>query len=226
MCIDPATALAVGQAGVGAASSIATHQAEKSRATYSNRVKLLNYNREVDNWQFNEMINRTIFSNEALENDRIQDNLYTDMLDTWMDLDFEHSKLEAETSQGIEEAIRKMYQNDYAGTQTGRTAARLAGKSAKALGFHKVGLLRELMFSKEETQRQKERALQDRDKKAIDSWTQYGRYAPIPTRAPSKELMEATLDRGPSGTALGLNLLNTGLGLAPDLFPKTFGGEG
>ena len=220
MC-DPVV-LALGQAGVGAASSIATHQAEKSKAAMSNRVKLSNYNREVDNWQFNEMINRTIFSNETLENDRIQDNLYTDMLDTWMDLDFEHSKLEAETSQGIEEAIRKMYQNDYAGTQTGRTAARLAGKSAKALGFHKVGLLRELMFSKEETQRQKERALQDRDKKAIDSWTQYGRYAPIPTRAPSKELMEATLDRGPSGIGLGLSLANTALGAAPDIWPQTF----
>tara|TARA_Y100000817_G_scaffold112564_1_gene88127 strand:+ start:8123 stop:8776 length:654 start_codon:yes stop_codon:yes gene_type:complete len=217
--------LAIGQAGVSAVGSIATHQSAKSAAAQANRAKLLNYNRDVDNWQFNEMINRTIFSNEALENDRIQDNLYTDMLDTWMDLDFEHSKLEGETSQGIEEAIRKMYQNDYAGTQTGRTAARIAGKSAKALGFAKVGLLRELMFSKKETQLQKDQALEKQKQDSIKSWTELGRFTPIPERAPSKAAMEAGLDHGPSGLALGANLLNTGLGLAPDLFPKTFGGE-
>ena len=217
-----ATALAVTQAGVGAAGSIATHQAEKSKAAQANRAKLLNYNREVDNWKFNEMVNANIFSNEALENDRIQDNLYTDMLDTWMDLDFEHSKLEGETSQGIEEAIRKMYQNDYAGTQTGRTASRIAGQSAKALGFAKVGLLRELMFSKKETQLQRDQALKKQEQESIKWWTELGRFTPIPTRAPSKAAMEAGLDRGPSGWALGANLLNTGLGLAPDLFPVTF----
>ena len=34
-----------------------------------------------------------------------------------------------------------MYENDYAGTQTGRTAARLAGKSARELGQYKSEVL-------------------------------------------------------------------------------------
>ena len=44
-----------------------------------------------------------------------------------------------------------MYENEYAGTQTGATAARLAGKSAKKLGQKKSEILHNLMMSKEET---------------------------------------------------------------------------
>ena len=40
-----------------------------------------------------------------------------------------------------------MYENEYAGTQTGRTAARLAGKSAKKLGQQKSEILHNLMMS-------------------------------------------------------------------------------
>ena len=71
-----------------------------------------------------------------------------------------------------------MYENEYAGTQTGATAARLAGKSAKELGQEKSEILHNLMLSKEEAAVSKDIQTEEARSKSRDLYEQI-RFAPI-----------------------------------------------
>ena len=94
-----------------------------------------------------------------------------------------------------------MYENEYAGTQTGRTAGRLAAKSARKMGFEKSRVLSEMMMEKKQTMVADERA---ENKAKWDSWDTYEtiRYAPIHGHAPPPPMM--TPMPSPIGMLLGV----------------------
>ena len=79
------------------------------------------------------MFDRAQYRNDIQLEDIKQDDVYRAMMDQWTEADAKLNRLFAQSDQKIEKAVIKMYENEYAGTQTGRTAARLAGKSAKKL---------------------------------------------------------------------------------------------
>ena len=94
-----------------------------------------------------------------------------------------------------------MYENEYAGTQTGRTAARLAGKSAKKLGQQKSEILHNLMLSKEEAAVSKDIQTEEARSKSRDLYEQI-RFAPIHGPTPMAPEMEPK--KSSAGLILGL----------------------
>ena len=100
-----------------------------------------------------------------------------------------------------------MYENEYAGTQTGRTAARLAGKSAKKLGQEKSEILHNLMMSKEEAIVSKEIQTEEARSKSRDLYEQI-RFAPIHGPTP----MQPELEPKKSSAGLILGLVGTAAG--------------
>ena len=96
------------------------------------------------------MFDNAQYRNDISVVDIQQDQLYTAMVDQWTQEDVKLNKLFAQTDYKIEEGLIEMYENEYAGTGTGATAARLAGKSAKKFGQKKSQLLHSLMMSEEE----------------------------------------------------------------------------
>ena len=97
-----------------------------------------------------------------------------------------------------------MYENEYAGTQTGATAARRAGKSAKKLGQQKSEILHNLMMSKEEAAVSKDIQYEQAKEKSRDLYENI-RFAPIHGPTP----MAPELEPKKSSASLILGLGST-----------------
>ena len=185
MC-EPATIGAV--AGVGQA--LAGHQAAVAGVNYRNKAKLKNFERQNVQYLTDAMLDNAQYKQDQLREDREQDQIYRNMINQWRANDRELDKIFAKGSFKMEQAIREMHQNDYAGTQTGATAARLAGKSTKEMGFKKAEYVHEMLMA-EKTKVDKDETI--RDHSQWDSWDMYEkvRYAPIHGHAPVAPLLEA-----------------------------------
>ena len=128
------------------------------------------------------------------------------MVDQWTQQDVKLNQLFADADMKLEESVREMYQNEYAGTQTGATAARLAGKSAKELGQKKSQILHKLMMSEEESIISKDMSKEQSAAKSRDTYETV-RFAPIHGPTP----MAPELEAKPSSASLLLGLGQTGL---------------
>ena len=203
------------------AGQIAGHNAESQAVEGRNRAKLYG-------WQQNEKIRYTEaimdnaeYLNDISEADGEGDRTYQAMMDQWTQEDFTLKKLFAEGDQEVEKAIIEMYENDYAGSQTGKTAMRLAGKSAMKAGQRKSEIMNKLMFAKEETTLKKEAIGK---KGSDDMWRLHEKimFAPThkgPTPPPIYEQgpSSAGLLVGLAGSAIG-GIQSAGANTAPDIW--------
>ena len=157
---------------------VAEHQAQNQAIAGRNRAKLRNFEEQNRLYDREVMLDRAQYRNDIQLEDIKQDDVYKAMVNQWTQEDQKLNRLFAESDQKIEKAVRKMYENEYAGTQTGRTAARLAGQSAKKLGQQKSEILHNLMMSKEEAAVSKDIQTEEARSKSRDLYEQI-RFAPI-----------------------------------------------
>ena len=181
-------------AAIGAISSVgsalAGYQAEVAGVNYRNKAKLKNFERQNVQYLTDAMLDNAQYKQDQLQEDSEQDRIYQGMINQWRQNDQELDKIFAKGSFKMEQAIREMHQNDYAGTQTGATAARLAAKSTKEMGFKKAEYVHDMFMAEKSKELSDDRA---RDKAQWDSWDMYEkvRYAPIHGHAPVAPLLEA-----------------------------------
>ena len=168
---------------------IAGHQAENQAIAGRNRAKLRNFEEQNRLYDREVMLDRAQYRNDMALEDIKQDDVYKAMVGQWTQEDQKLNRLFAESDQKIEKAVRSMYENEYAGTQTGRTAARLAGKSAKKLGQEKSNILHNLMMSKEESMVSKDIQAEEARSKSRDLYENI-RFAPIHGPTPMAPEME------------------------------------
>jgi len=157
---------------------VAGHQAENQAIAGRNRAKLRKFEEQNRLYDREVMLDRAQYRNDIQLEDIKQDDVYRAMVNQWTEEDQKLNRLFAESDQKIEKAVIEMYENEYAGTQTGRTAARLAGKSAKKLGQQKSEILHNLMLSKEEAAVSKDIQYEQAKEKSRDLYEQI-RFAPI-----------------------------------------------
>tara|TARA_R100000329_G_scaffold109251_1_gene89726 strand:+ start:62 stop:709 length:648 start_codon:yes stop_codon:yes gene_type:complete len=183
------------------ASQVAEHQAQNQAIAGRNRAKLRNFEEDNRLYDREVMLDRAQYRNDMILEDIQQDDVYKAMIDQWTEQDVKLNQLFADADMEIEEKIREMYANEYAGTGTGATAARLAGKSAKELGFAKSKILHNLMMSEEEALISKDSS---KRRAQVDSNKFYEevRFAPIHGVTPVAPELEAK--KSPLGLMLGL----------------------
>ena len=186
---------------------VAGHQAENQAIAGRNRAKLRNFEEQNRLYDREVMLDRAQYRNDIQLEDIKQDDVYRAMVDQWTQEDQKLNRLFAESDQKIEKAVIEMYENEYAGTQTGRTAARLAGKSAMKLGQEKSSILHNLMLSTEEAAISKDIQTEAAKSKSRDLYENI-RFAPIHGPTPMAPELEpkkssAKLILGLAGTAAG-----------------------
>ena len=194
---------------------VAEHQAANQAIARGNRAKLREFEERNRLYDREVMFDRAQYRNDMQLEDIQQDDIYRAMVDQWTQEDQKLDRLFAEGDQKIEKAIIKMYENDYAGTQTGRTAGRLAAKSAKKLGQEKSEILHSLMMSKEEAKVSKEISQRQATEKSRDLYEQV-RFAPIHGPTP----MAPELEPPKSSASLLLGLGQTAIGGFQDFNSK------
>ena len=219
MC-EPVTLATTALAGAG---QVMAHQAEGQAVAGRNRAKLRNFEEQNRLYDREVMMDRNIYRNDMLLGDIKQDDIYRSMVDQWTQQDIKLNQLFANADMKLEESVREMYQNEYAGTGTGATAARLAGQSAKELGFKKAAILHKLMMADEEVTFMKDMSTEDAKTKSRNTYEAV-RFAPIHGPTPLAPELEAK----PSSASLLLGLAGTAIGGyqdfkatdAPNMFSK------
>ena len=189
------------------AGQVQQHNAAAAGVRSRNRAKLRNFDEQNRQYDREVLLDNAKWKNDVQVQDVEQDQVYAAMVNQWTERDLQLDKLFAEGDQKIENAIIEMYENDYAGTQTGATAARLAGKSAKKLGQYKSQVLHNLMMAKDETQMRKDHIRTEAQSK---SWGLYEkiRFSPVHGHTPLAPELEAQ----PSKAGLVLGLAKSALG--------------
>ena len=202
MC-DPVSG---GMFALQAAGQIGQHQAQGKAVSYRNRAKLRNFDERNNQYLREVPLNNAKGKNEVQLQEVEQDQVYRAMVDQWVEQDQQLDKLFAEADHALQDQVVKMYENEYAGTQTGRTAGRLAGKSAQKLGFAKAKDLSRLMLATQEVDLNKESL---RNKATYDSNKLFEkvRFAPIHGHTPVAPELEAK----PSTSSLILGLAGSAL---------------
>jgi len=200
--------------GLSIIGQVAEHQAGNQAIAGKNRAKLRNFEEKNRLYDREVMLDRAQYRNDIQLEDIKQDDVYRAMVDQWTQEDQKLNRLFAESDQKIEKAVIEMYENEYAGTQTGRTAARLAGKSAKKLGQQKSEILHNLMMSKEESIVSKDMKTEDARSKSRDLYEQI-RFAPIHGPTP----MAPELEPKKSSASLLLGIGTTVAGSTWDKLP-------
>ena len=203
MC-EPVTMIST---GLSMAGQVAGHQAESNAVAGRNRAKLRNFEEQNRLYDREVMLDRAEYRNDMQLEDIKQDDVYRAMVDQWTQQDVKLNQLFADADMKLEESVREMYQNEYAGTQTGATAARLAGKSAKELGQKKSQILHKLMMSEEESIISKDMSKEQASVKSRDTYEAV-RFAPIHGPTP----MAPELEAKPSSASLLLGLAGTAVG--------------
>ena len=188
-------------------SQVAAQGAENNAIAGRNRAKLRNFEEQNRLYDREGMLDRAQYRNDIALEDVKQDDIYRAMVDQWTQQDVKLNQLFADADMKLEESVRKMYQNEYAGTQTGATAARLAGKSAKEMGQEKSQILHKLMMAEEETTISKDISREEGAGKSRDAYEAI-RFAPIHGPTP----MAPELEAKPSSASLLLGLAGTAVG--------------
>ena len=198
--------VSIATAAISGAQQIAGHQAAVGAARDSNNAKVKNFHRQNQEYKVTANLDNVKYLNDVIDQDQDQDRTYQAMLDQWSDTDAQLKKLFATQDFAMEDAIIEMHEGSYAGTQTGATAARLAGKSAMEAGRKKARAIHSKMFAVDEANRQKEKTHRAAQHDSNVLFRDVA-FAPVHGFAPAAPELEA----GPSKAGLILGLAGTGL---------------
>ena len=197
---------AIATAASGIASAVGTQAAAEQATSAKNRAKLKNHERNNQQYLTDVMLNNAIWKNDVQIADVQFDQTYTSMIDQWVQQDKQLDKIFSAGHYKIEKSIRKMYENDYAGTMTGNTAARLASKSVKDMGFETAETLHGLMFDEEEAMLKQDITKGEADRKQWDIYDKI-RFQPIHGHAPPPPIMEAPPSRAGMFLQMGASVV-------------------
>jgi len=196
----------MGMFALNAVGQIGQHQAQKSAVKQRNRARLRNFDAANQNYLNEVKLDNAEWKNNVQVQEIEQDKVYQAMVDQWSQQDAQLDKLFAESDFELQDRLVKMYETSYAGTQTGATAGRLAGKSAKKFGMEKAKLLSNMMLARKEVDINKNII---RNKSSSDSNALFEkiRFSPIHGHTPLAPELEAK----PSSAGLILGLATSAL---------------
>ena len=180
---------------------VAEHNAANNAIAGRNRAKLRNFEEQNRQYDREVMFDRAQYRNDIINGDIDYDTIHRSMVDQWTQQDQQLKELFAENDHEMERALIEMYENEYAGTQTGRTAARLAGKSAVKMGQERSRGLHNLMMAEEKAITAKDISRSEAEAKTRSTYEQI-RFAPVHGLTPLAPEMEPK--KSSAGLILGL----------------------
>ena len=203
---------------------IGSHNAQSSAVKARNRAKLRNFDLQNEQYLTEVMLDNNKYKNDVQVQEIEQDQVYQSMVDQWSQYDQQLDSMFADADFTLQNKIVEMYEKSYAGEQSGKTAGRLAGASAKKLGFQKAEILSKLMLAQDDVALKKDIVRSDAASKANKLYENV-RFAPIHGPTP----MAPELEAKPSKAGLIVGLATSALGsygMSKMLKPPPIGGGG
>ena len=192
--------------GLNMMSQVAGHQAESAAVSHRNAGALKAHQRAQEEYNVKAQLDNVQYLNDVQEQDVQQDRTYQAMMDQWSSDDLQLKNIFAKNDFEIEDAIIAMHEGGYAGTQTGKTAGRLAAKSAKEAGYRKSRAIHNKMMAQRETNMRKGQAFKEASDRSRDLHMDVA-FAPVHGARPAAPHLE----QQPSKAGLFLGLAKSGL---------------
>jgi len=183
------------------AQQIAASSAEDQAVDARNRGKLAAHARANKEYDVQANLDNVQYLNQVQEQEHQQDVTYQAMMDQWSSDDQELKGLFAREDFAIEDAIIAMHEGSYAGSQTGATAARLAGASARKAGMAKARSLHTKMMAVDKVNLSKEQSGKRARDKSHDLFMDVA-FGPVHGFRPAAPALESKKSK--AGLLLGL----------------------
>ena len=196
------------QFGFSAITQVGGFMAQQQAVNARNRARLLNFNEENKRYYRDTILNNVRWKNGLLDAEIAYDNLFQKAYESWRIQDLEIEQARDKHTNNTIDALTELARKEYAGTQTGVTASRLANEGARQVGRALTKSSRELMMAKDKASLQKEIITMDanRRRRSIfqDTWR-----SPVPGHTPTAPALEGGPSVGLLLAGLGVSALGT-----------------
>jgi len=203
MC-NPAAA----QFGFSAATSVGGFMAQQQGVNYRNRARLLNFREENKRYYRETILNNVRWKNGLQDAEIAYDNIFQQAAESWRQQDLAVEEAKNQHVDNTIQALTELYRKEYAGTQTGVTASRIANEGARQVGFSLTKSMRQLMMAKDKSSLQKEIVTADANRRRRkifqDTWR-----SPVPGFTPRAPELESGPSVGLLAAQLGFAALGT-----------------
>ena len=186
---------------VNTAGAIGQHQSQKAAVNARNRAKLANFDAENSAYLRDVTLGNASYRDKVVQQEVQLDNIFKGASEKWQEQDMLMEEVYTKHAFNVQDIIIGKAKASYAGTQTGRTAARLAAEPGRQAGFAMAKSVRDVVLNSKKVQLNKEIIANDADRRSRAQWEQV-RQAPVPGHTPVAPQLEA----GPGIGGLLLNI--------------------
>jgi len=186
---------------------------QRAAAKARNRARLLNFRQDNIAYYNDAILSDVQWKNQQLDTQIAYDNIFQQMSELWRQQDLAIEQAQDKHANYNVEALQELYRKEYAGTQTGVTATRLANEGLRKVGMALTKSQRELMMAKDKSILQKEIIRNDANRRRRAAFQKTWR-SPVHGFTPRPP----TLEGMPSPLGMMLGIASSAVG--------TFGGGG
>ena len=199
---------AVAKFGLQAAGQVGSYMSQRAAVRARNRARLQNFREENIAYYNDTILNNVKWKNDLQDTEIAYDNIFKQSVDAWRQQDLAVQEAEAKHANFNLEALQELYRKEYAGTQTGVTATRLANEGTRKVGIALAKSARETMMAKDKASLQKDIIRNDANRRRKAAFQKTWR-SPVPGFTPRPPTLEAS--PSPLGMMLGIASSATGL---------------
>ena len=183
---DPVT---IGTFAISSASSIYAHSQQKRQIRAANKAKLANWENTKREY-YNQITLDNAAWKDSVQNSNIAiDNLFDAQAKEWESQDLHLEEIVNNHSANKINIIKKMYEAEYAGEQTGVTAQRKARSSIRDAGYALTESVRKVVLAEKKIDLSKETGAMNTEAKRRAQWMQT-RQPPVPGAAPPPPVLQ------------------------------------
>ncbi len=215
MC-NPVNGWQVAQFAVSSAAQVGSYMSQRAGVNARNRAKLLNF-RQDNIAYYNDALLSDVQWKNALQDTQIAyDNIFQQAAEQWRVQDLAIEQAKDKHANYTIEALQEMYRKEYAGTQTGVTAMRLANEPIRKVNMAISKSSRELIMAKDKSLLQKEIIRNDANRRRRAAFQKTWR-SPVHGWTPEAPALESA----PSTAGLLLGIAGAAIGsFAPSKDPQ------
>ena len=201
MCNPEAAVPPLAQFGFSALTAVGGYMAQRQATNAANRARLLNFREDNKKYYRDVILNNVRWKNGLLDSEIAYANLFQQASESWRQQDLAVQQSEAQHANNTIKALSELARKEYAGTQTGVTASRLANEPIRKVGMAITKSQRELMMAKDKSILQKEIIRNDANRRRRAAFQKTWR-SPVHGFTPRPPVLEA--NPSPLGMMLGI----------------------
>ena len=201
MC-NPAAAF-----GFQAAGAVGNYFSQRRAAQARNRARLLNFRQDNIAYYNDAMLKDVNWKNQQQDTQIAYDTIFQRASESWRQADLAREEAYSRHANFTVKALKELYRKEYAGTQTGVTASRLANEPIRQVGMAIANSQRQYMMATDKTLLQKEIVRNDANARRRDAFRKTWR-SPVHGWTPEAPELEA--GPGLGGLALQLGIAAVG----------------